>query len=61
MGRQRAEYIAEMTAGLAKMARDEGLHMLAYILDVAKLEAEECSGRAIECAGAAPADEAAWH
>ena len=34
-----AEYIREMTGDLAAIARQEGLDMLAYILDMARLEA----------------------
>jgi hypothetical protein len=35
-----ANYIAEMTASLAKMARNHNLEALGYILDMARLEAE---------------------
>ena len=35
-----ASYIAEMTASLAKMARNHDLEALGYILDMARLEAE---------------------
>lgn len=33
-------YIAAMTAELGKMAAESGLHTLAYILDMARIEAE---------------------
>lgn len=36
----RAEYIQDMTGSLAEIARREGLGMLAYLLDMAKLEAQ---------------------
>ncbi|HWV53333.1 hypothetical protein [Pseudorhodoplanes sp.] len=35
-----ATYIADLTGGLAQMARRHGLGTLAYLLDMAKLEAE---------------------
>ena len=35
-----AGYIAEMTSDLALLARQQGLDTLAYILEMAKLEAE---------------------
>jgi len=35
-----AAYIAELTADLAAMARRQGLDSLGYILEMAKLEAE---------------------
>ena len=35
-----AGYIGEMTAQLAKMARDDGLDLLAHLLEMAMLEAE---------------------
>ncbi len=35
-----ANYVAEMAGHLAEMARGQGLDALAYILEMAKLEAE---------------------
>jgi hypothetical protein len=35
-----AEYIADMTRDLATLARRNGLDTLAYLLDIARLEAE---------------------
>jgi hypothetical protein len=35
-----AVYIADLTGSLALIARDHGLNTLAYLLDMAKLEAE---------------------
>jgi hypothetical protein len=35
-----AGYVAEMSGNLADMARGQGLDTLAYILEMAKLEAE---------------------
>jgi len=35
-----AAYIAEMAAGLAKLAGDAGLPMLAYFLNLARVEAQ---------------------
>jgi hypothetical protein len=35
-----AAYIADLTGGLAQMARRHGLKTLGYLLDMAKLEAE---------------------
>jgi hypothetical protein len=40
---QRNEYIAEITRELAKMAQDDGSTFLAYLLDLAALEADEQS------------------
>jgi hypothetical protein len=45
--REAATYIAELTHDLAKLARDNGLSELAYLLDVARLEAEMNAGRAV--------------
>jgi hypothetical protein len=39
--RETARYIADITGGFAGLARKAGLDVLAYILDMAKLEAEE--------------------
>jgi hypothetical protein len=36
---ERAEYIGEIAAGLARIARDGNLSLLAFILDMAALEA----------------------
>jgi hypothetical protein len=35
-----AEYIAELTANLAKIARQHDLHALGLVLEMARLEAE---------------------
>jgi hypothetical protein len=45
--RQAATYIAELTSDLAKLARDNGFSELAYLLDVARLEAEMTAGRPV--------------
>ena len=37
----RVAYIGEMTQQLAEMARTDGFDVLAYLLEMAKLEAEE--------------------
>lgn len=37
--RANAQYIAEMTKGLAALARDAQLEFLAHLLDIAQLEA----------------------
>jgi hypothetical protein len=39
-----AAYIADLTGGLAQMARRHGLNTLGYLLDMAKLEAESVKG-----------------
>jgi hypothetical protein len=36
-----ARYIADVTAGISVMARKAGLDVLAYILEMARIEAEE--------------------
>jgi hypothetical protein len=36
-----ARFIADLTVGLSAMARGSGLDVLAYLLDIARLEAEE--------------------
>jgi hypothetical protein len=36
-----ARYIADITAGVSVLARRAGLDVLAYLLDMARLEAEE--------------------
>jgi hypothetical protein len=36
---ERAEYIGEIAAGMARIARDGNLSLLAFILDMAALEA----------------------
>ncbi|MGE0653806.1 MAG: hypothetical protein AB7P12_18975 [Alphaproteobacteria bacterium] len=35
-----AAYVATLTADLSALARQQGLHTLGYILDMARLEAE---------------------
>ena len=40
-----AAYIAEMSADLAKIARQHGFDALGFILDMARLEAENLSER----------------
>ena len=42
--RARAAYIADLTAELAALARGSGFQTLAYLLDMARLEANELSG-----------------
>jgi len=39
-----ATYIADLTGGLAQIARHHGLNTLGYLLDMAKLEAENVKG-----------------
>jgi hypothetical protein len=50
----KADYIGETTAVLAKMAREDGLSLLAFILDMATLEArrqaDTCTDEAIKVA-----------
>ena len=41
-----AEYIAELCADLARMARGDGLDTLAYLLDMARLEAQSVTQQA---------------
>jgi hypothetical protein len=41
----KAEYIGQTTAVLAKMAREDGLILLAFILDMATLEARQQADR----------------
>jgi hypothetical protein len=38
-----AAYVADLTADLARMARRHGLDALGYILDMARLEAENAA------------------
>ena len=38
-----AAYVAELSAGLALLARRHGLDALSYILDMARLEAENAT------------------
>ena len=45
--RDAAGYIAELAADLARLARENGFTTLAYLLDVARLEAEMKAGRAV--------------
>jgi hypothetical protein len=47
-----ARFIADLTVGLSAMARGSGLEVLAYLLDIARLEAEEVALNAdskVEC------------
>jgi hypothetical protein len=46
-GRDAAGYIAELTADLARLARENGFKELAYLLEVARLEAEMKAGRTV--------------
>ena len=39
-----AAYIADLTGGLALVARQHGFNTLGYLLDMAKLEAESVKG-----------------
>jgi hypothetical protein len=39
-----AAYIADLSGGLAEMARRHGLSTLGYLLEMAKLEAESVKG-----------------
>jgi len=41
----RVAYIGEMTQQLAEMARTDGFDVLAYLLEMAKLEAEAATKR----------------
>lgn len=36
-----AKYLAEITSGLSKLAKEADLEVVAYLLDMARLEAEE--------------------
>jgi hypothetical protein len=45
--REAATYIAELTSDLARLARENGLSALAYLLDVARLEAELNAGKVV--------------
>jgi hypothetical protein len=45
--REAATYIAEITSDLARLARDNGFSELAYLLDLARLEAEMTAGRTV--------------
>ena len=45
--RDAAGYIAELTADLARLARESGFKELAYLLDIARMEAEMKAGRAV--------------
>ena len=42
---QSAEYIADLTRELAKLARRSRLDVLAYLLDIASLEAKTAAGQ----------------
>lgn len=50
---QAAAYIAELSADLSKMARNHGHDALGYILDMARLEAQNITGAASEKASLA--------
>lgn len=39
-----AAYIADLSGGLAQIARSHGFNTLGYLLDMAKLEAENSKG-----------------
>jgi hypothetical protein len=52
--RDAAGYIAELTADLARLARESGFKELAYLLEVARMEAEMKAGRTV---GPRPPDE----
>jgi hypothetical protein len=39
--KETARYIADVAAGISVLARKAGLEALAYLLDMARLEAEE--------------------
>jgi hypothetical protein len=43
-GQQAAAYVADLTADLARMARNHGLEALGYLLDMARLEARSIAG-----------------
>jgi hypothetical protein len=45
--REAATYVAELTSDLARLARENGLTELAYLLDIARLEAEMNAGKAV--------------
>ena len=45
--RDAAAYIAELTADLARLARENGFKDLANLLEIARLEAEMKAGRAV--------------
>jgi hypothetical protein len=45
--REAATYIAELTSDLARLARENGLPELAYLLEVARLEAEMSAGKVV--------------
>ena len=42
-GRRAANYVAELTRELARLARQHGLDALGYLLDMARLEAENAT------------------
>ena len=43
--REAAVYIAELACDLARLARESGLLELAYLLDIARMEAEMVASR----------------
>ena len=42
-----AEYVADLTGDLARIAREHRLHTLGYLLEMARLEAQTLAGRAM--------------
>jgi hypothetical protein len=49
-----AAYIASLTSALADVARRQGLRDLTYLLDMARLEAENCAQMVRPAARAGP-------
>jgi hypothetical protein len=45
--RENAGYIADLTADLARLARENGFKDLANLLEIARMEAEMKAGRAV--------------
>ena len=41
--RETARYIADLSAGMAELARGSGLDVMAYLLELVRLEAEEAA------------------
>ena len=46
-----AEYVADLTGDLARIARDNKLHTLGYLLEMARLEAQTVAGRPVSSEG----------
>ena len=46
-----AEYVADLTGDLARIAREHRLHTLGYLLEMARLEAQTLAGRAMSSDG----------